>query len=155
MNKKWIIFSLLFVALLASIVLGGWALVRWHYQSLMFERLMCLRGIHDWMIWDADVARVGVEGYIDGEYEQLEYYLSHPARLNPDLPNSITHQNTEPTFCASLRPSLWLPEVREERSDFRQKIGVTNDAEFLKRSSAVWRHAKEKKTGSFRISVGD
>ena len=146
MSKKAKVIIGITIIILAAFAFGTWALIRWHYQSLMLERLSWFKGIQNWQTEDAAYAKAQVEACVAGQYEQIEYYLSHPFRLDPNPPNSMTEENTELTLWNSIRPSVWLPNVKAQHADFLFQIGITNDSQFDDRIREARNHFKANST---------
>ena len=140
MNKRAIVITGIAIIILAVFAIGTWALVRWHYQCLMLERLSWFKGIQNWQTEDAAYAKAQVEACVAGQYEQIEYYLSHPFRLDPNPPNSMTEEISELTLWKSIHPSEWLPKVKAQHADFLFLIGITNNSQFYDRIREARNH---------------
>ena len=119
------------IVLIVVFAIGAWALVRWHYQCLMRDRLLRLQTIHTWMDDDPDMAKMRLEWFINAQYNQLEYYLRHPANIDPTMPESIVNRNLQLTILPDMRLSIPFPDVIKQHHDFRAKIGMDNNTHDL------------------------
>jgi len=107
-----------FIALLGIVVIR-WAVIRWHHQDLMAERLNILY-IH------RDSQNLDSQALIDEQWDQVEYYLKHPLKLDPRMPNAFNIK-TRPSFWEHMILPFKVKEIQKLRETLSQSPNMDNN----------------------------
>jgi len=116
-KKKYYTLALLLVLFVLSA--SRYFFKRWHNQEMMLERLYCFKMIMEIIEEDPAATKETVARLIDGQYGELEFYLTHPLKLDRRMPLSLgMDENHQSVYTSTIAP-LSVDRVREERSMFR------------------------------------
>jgi len=118
------IFTSCIIGVLISLAITRWAIIRWHNQILMIDRLHWYGIIHNAIKDDPADAREMLEELMVFQWDKIEYYIEHPLKLSPRMPGSLGFESNI-TFWESLILPFYGDELANARDFSLSQIGVT------------------------------
>ena len=103
-----------------------WAVIRWHNQEMMFERLTLYSLIHARIKENPTIAQAELEGLMIAQWDEIENYVIHPLKLNPRMPNALGVVQYNHTFWENMTLPMHVESLANVRESHLARAGVTN-----------------------------